>query len=61
LDTPDGTRKLYAGALKTWVLYIDEIRAQGGDVDYCVHPHSKVSLGHGILPQMLCDRAYGSV
>jgi hypothetical protein len=43
LDTPDGTRKLYAGALKTWVLYIDELRAQGRDVDYCVHPHSKVS------------------
>ena len=42
MDTPDGTRKLYAGALKTWVLYIDELRAQGRDVDYCVHPHSKV-------------------
>jgi hypothetical protein len=42
LDTPDGTRKLYASALKSWVLYIDEQRAQGRDVDYCVHPHSKV-------------------
>ena len=48
LDTPDGTRKLYAGALKIWVLYIDELKAQGRDVDYCVHPHSKVSQGHGI-------------
>ncbi len=27
------------------MLYIDELRAQGKDVDYCVHPHSKVRRG----------------
>ncbi len=51
LDKPDGTRKLYAGALKAWVLYIDELRAQGRDVDYCVHPHSKVSKAHDSMSQ----------
>jgi hypothetical protein len=36
---------VYAGALKLWVLIIDEQRAQGKDVEYCVHPHSNVRQG----------------